>query len=92
MSNNKTTTMEYSLTDPIYTAGLCGSSSSAIKKIEKIFKEYGEGKYVNFVGLPINELDEVQAAFPDHTIINSGSDVITYCEVRPRSKVSELIL
>lgn len=73
----------YGLTHPVYTQGACKSASDAINKINQMFDKYGQEKYVNFVGLPISELDEVQAAFPNHVIKNTGSEHLTYCEVRP---------
>ena len=75
--------MNYPLTLPIYTCGSCRSAQDAIWKIQQRFNEYSEQKYVNFVGLKLSDLEEVQKAFPNHVITNTGSEFSTYCEVRP---------
>ena len=77
--------MSYPLTHPIYTQGSCLNAHDAISKIKQRFDEYSEEKYVNFVGLRLCDLEEVQKAFPNHIITNTGSAISTYCEVRPKA-------
>lgn len=71
------------LTHPVYTQGTPYSASSAIDKIKERHAFYGPQKHVAFVGLSyqlpadINleeALNEIRAAFPDHTIEEKYSD------------------
>lgn len=73
----------FDLTHPAYIAGSNNAASNVIEKIRDKFREFGEGKYVNFINLPLSELPQVQAAFPNHTVKNTNSSGSIYYEVRP---------
>ena len=72
------------LTHAVYTKGSCGSAQDAIYKILRLQEEFDTGKYINFVGMPISDLPEVQQAFPDHVIENTAGQWTPYYELKPK--------
>ena len=75
----------FPLDHPTYTSGSVYNSADAIQKIQAKLDVYGPGKYVNFVGLKLADLPEVQKAFPDYIIKNTAGEGFTpYYEMRPR--------
>ena len=80
MQNNES----FPLTHAVYTKGSCYSAQDAINKIKQCQEEFGYGKYINFVGMPISDLPQVQEAFPYHVIENTAGQWSPYYEVKPK--------
>lgn len=78
-------TTQYSLEDPVYPDGAVRDAEGTIERIKKSLETYGEGKYINFVGLDISELEKVQEAFPNYNIWNTNEPKSTpYYHMRPK--------